>query len=162
MWTLSSWIMSVPSVAPRLNSLMAMKPLPPGRFSTTTGWPQARPSLSATRRDRPSGPPPTGKGLMMREDLVGHLALCAKLGDATAAAIAPSANAALRRLMLSDWVIFCLPGRTVDDELRVFCHALLISSAVIFLDIYAQLIALCHRDLKHLGLAGASRYSKMA
>ena len=31
-----------------------------------TGWPQARDSLSATMRTTPSGPLPTGKGVMMR------------------------------------------------------------------------------------------------
>jgi len=37
---------------------MAMKPLPPGRFSTTTCWPQASESLAPTMRAAMSEMPP--------------------------------------------------------------------------------------------------------
>ncbi|MNU94689.1 hypothetical protein D3C71_846780 [compost metagenome] len=79
---------------------MAMKPLPPGRFSTTTGWPQARESLSATRRATPSGPPPTGNGVMMRTGLVGKAAGCcaeAVSGSRPPAVRASTAAAMARR-----------------------------------------------------------------
>ena len=39
---------------------------PPGRLSTSTGWPQAAPSLSAMARASVSSPPPAGKGTISR------------------------------------------------------------------------------------------------
>lgn len=62
--------------------------------------------------------------------LAGALVALGERGAATAEAMAPSANAAWRRLILSLWVILS-PWKDVDDKLRVD-HALLISSAVIF------------------------------
>src|SRR6478735_7664270 len=97
--------MSVPSLAPRLKASMAMKPLPPGRFSTTTGWPQARESLSATRRATPSGPPPTGNGVMMRTGLVGNCCAKAPIGSA-AAVSAPAARARF----VSERRVTCMVG----------------------------------------------------
>ncbi len=99
--------MSCPSLAPRLNASMAMKPLPPGRFSTTTGWPQARESLSATRRATPSGPPPTGNGVMMRTGLVGKAGCCADAAAGSSAAVA-SANAARPAVRRVVFVFFIL------------------------------------------------------
>uniref|UniRef100_A9U851 Predicted protein n=1 Tax=Physcomitrium patens TaxID=3218 RepID=A9U851_PHYPA len=68
-----------------------------------TGWFHRRASLSATRREVPSGPPPTGNGLMMRTCLVGQLAAApdwARAGASAPRARAPRARPAWRRLML--------------------------------------------------------------
>src|SRR5262245_45633967 len=57
---------------------MATMPSPPGRFSTTTGWPHFAESLSANKRAPMSTPLP-GPSVMMN--------LTGRLGQASAAAL---------------------------------------------------------------------------
>src|SRR5215471_15386778 len=72
-----------------------MIPDAPARFSTTTGWPSALESLSATGRADTSLAPPGGNGTIQRTGFVGQV--CAHTGPASAA----SASATRRRIMLS-------------------------------------------------------------
>ena len=52
----------MPSGADFATESAAMLPPAPGRFSTTTGWPRARESGSASARATMSGWPPGAKG----------------------------------------------------------------------------------------------------
>src|SRR5882762_9074942 len=63
-----------PSEGDLATSSPARLPLPPTRFSTTTGWPSASPSLGAMRRATMSGPPPGGIGTSRRMGLAGYWA----------------------------------------------------------------------------------------
>src|SRR5712691_217466 len=58
-------------------------PLAPGRFSTTTDWPSASPSLSATILAATSVPPPAAKPTRILTGLSGYLAVCAWPAAAT-------------------------------------------------------------------------------
>src|SRR6267143_2321494 len=63
-----------PSDGDFATSSPARLPLPPTRFSTTTGWPSASVSLGAIRRATMSGPPPGGIGTSRRIGLAGYWA----------------------------------------------------------------------------------------
>jgi hypothetical protein len=54
-----------PSGAALATRSVAMLPLAPARFSTTTGWPMFSDSFAATRRAAMSGAPPGGMGTRM-------------------------------------------------------------------------------------------------
>src|SRR6266849_4131776 len=56
---------------------MAMKPLAPGRFSTTTWRPHCAPSFSAMRRMKIDGPTPLECGMVILTVLVGNSCACA-------------------------------------------------------------------------------------
>src|SRR3979490_3273186 len=71
-----------PSEGDFATSSPARLPLPPTRFSTTTGWPAASPSLGAIRRATMSGPPPGGIGTSRRMGLVGYSAAALQLRTA--------------------------------------------------------------------------------
>src|SRR5438034_3832806 len=58
-------------------------PLPPTRFSTTTGWPSVSVRRAAMRRPTRSGPPPGGIGTSRRTGFEGY---CAAATDASRAA----------------------------------------------------------------------------
>src|SRR4051812_43584126 len=60
-----------PSGADLATASAAMLPPAPGRFSTTTGCPRARPSGSASDRATTSGWPPGAKGTTIRSGFVG-------------------------------------------------------------------------------------------
>src|SRR6266513_5088553 len=64
-----------PSAGDLATSSPARLPLPPTRFSTTTGWPRAAPSLGAIRRATMSGPPPGGIGTRRRMGREGYCAV---------------------------------------------------------------------------------------
>ena len=66
------------SLAP-VNALMATMPSPPGRFSTTTGWPHFADSLSAISRAPISTPLPGPSGRMSFTARVGQF--CAADGQ---------------------------------------------------------------------------------
>ena len=70
------------SLAP-VNALIATMPSPPGRFSTTTGWPHFADSLSAISRAPISTPLPGPSGRMSFTDRVGQF--CAVAGRADSA-----------------------------------------------------------------------------
>ena len=53
--------------------VIATKPSPPGRFSTTTGWPHFAASFSAISRAPMSAPEPGPSGRMMRTGRVGQI-----------------------------------------------------------------------------------------
>src|SRR5688572_26691094 len=69
-----------PSAGDFAASRAAMSPAPPGRFSTTTGWPNASESLPAICRARMSGELPAGAGTRMRSAFDGKA--CAAAGAA--------------------------------------------------------------------------------
>jgi hypothetical protein len=86
------------SLAP-VNALMATMPSPPGRFSTTTGWPHFADSLSAMSRALISTPLPGPSGRMSFTARVGQL--CAADGradsaNATTAMTEPSRSLTIR------------------------------------------------------------------
>jgi hypothetical protein len=68
---------------------------PPGRFSTTKGWPSDFCNSSASARVKTSPPPPGPSGMMMRTGRAGHS--CAAAG--TSAEKAPIAPQAISRIM---------------------------------------------------------------
>jgi hypothetical protein len=69
MW--SSWAL--------INAVIATKPSPPGRFSTTTAWPHFAASFSAISRAPMSAPAPGPSGRMTRTVRVGQF--CAAEGS---------------------------------------------------------------------------------
>jgi hypothetical protein len=81
----------VPSGAADLRASAAMRPVAPGRFSTTTGCPMDSLMSSAIRRAVISDVPPAATGTRIRTGRVN--AFCARAsGDATAAIAAASAK----------------------------------------------------------------------
>src|SRR5712691_10982102 len=71
-----------PSAADFATNSPARLPLPPTRFSTTTGCPSASPSLGAMRCATMSGPPPGGIGTSRRIGFVGYWAATLQLRSA--------------------------------------------------------------------------------
>src|SRR5467141_2870626 len=63
-----------PSGAAFATASPATTPLPPTRFSTTTGWPSVSLRRAATRRPTRSGPPPGGIGTRKRTGFDGYCA----------------------------------------------------------------------------------------
>src|SRR5690242_6252435 len=63
-----------------------MLPLPPTRFSTTTGWPSASESFGAKMRPTRSGPPPGGNGTRRRIGCVGYCASASQAKTASTSA----------------------------------------------------------------------------
>ena len=74
-----------PSAGPRATMMAATVPVPPGRFSTITGWPRIAPIGSAMMRASVSAVPPGASGTMMRSGRAGCQA-CARAGPAASAA----------------------------------------------------------------------------
>src|SRR5262245_56366721 len=70
---------------------------PPGRFSTTKGWPSAFCRLSATARVNTSPPPPGASGMMIRTGRDGQS--CATAGAASASAATINADGMQREPM---------------------------------------------------------------
>src|SRR5467141_1433613 len=68
----------------------ATMPLPPTRFSTTTGWPSVSLRRAAMRRPTRSGPPPGGIGTSRRTGLEGYCAAATDAKRATVTARNPS------------------------------------------------------------------------
>src|SRR5712691_2707816 len=100
-----------PSDGDFATSSPARLPLPPTRFSTTTAWPSASPSLGAIRRATMSGPPPGGIGTSRR---IGRDGYCA-----TASWQRPAASRATRRNRMAS--LSC-PSSSARPELRVSCR----------------------------------------
>src|SRR5258708_788287 len=67
----------------------ATTPLPPTRFSTTTGWPSVSLRRAAMRRPTRSGPPPGGIGTSKRTGLEGYCPAATDAKRATASARNP-------------------------------------------------------------------------
>src|SRR5688572_33411615 len=65
---------------------------PPGRFSTTTGWPSCSASAAATMRVVGSAEPPGGKPTMKRSGLAGYWACAAHAARDNTSATAPCEN----------------------------------------------------------------------
>src|SRR6266513_1219450 len=99
-----------PSDGDLATSSPARLPLPPTRFSTTTGWPSESPSLGAIRRATMSGPPPGGIGTSRR---IGRDGYCA------AAPWQRSASRATRRKRMRN--LSCRSSNA-RPELRVSCR----------------------------------------
>src|SRR5215831_3391713 len=72
-----------------------MLPLPPTRFSTTTGWPSDSESFGARMRPTRSGPPPGGKGTSRWMAREGY---CATASQASSANTSTSALERIARL----------------------------------------------------------------
>src|SRR3954451_24811342 len=72
-----------------------MRPAEPGRFSTLTGCPRARASLSETARATMSPTPPGGNATTSCTGLVGQV--CADAGGAIAIATTPDSRSAAAR-----------------------------------------------------------------
>src|SRR6266853_1570738 len=87
-----------PSGAAFAASSLERFPFEPGRFSTTTGWPSASPSLGASTRAIVSVAPPGGLGTSRRTGRVGYCAEAAAASRAkrNAAAIRGSARSGTR------------------------------------------------------------------
>src|SRR6267143_101208 len=100
-----------PSDGDFATSSPARLPLPPTRFSTTTGCPSASVSLGAIRRATMSGPPPGGIGTSRR---MGRDGYCA-----TASWQRPAASRATRRSRMGS--LSC-PSSSARPELRVSCR----------------------------------------
>src|SRR5688572_18794794 len=83
----------------------------PGRFSTTTGWPQSSFIFCAITRDRMSVGPPAGNGTTMRMVRLGYVCACAGRIDPSAAAPIPAIT--LRR----DTVMATLPSLHAQADL---------------------------------------------
>src|ERR1700704_2881213 len=73
-----------PSGAAFATASPATTPLPPTRFSTTTGWPSVSLRRAAMRRPTRSGPPPGGIGTSKR---IGFEGYCAAATDAKRATL---------------------------------------------------------------------------
>src|SRR5437016_2592829 len=73
-----------PSGAALATASPATTPLPPTRFSTTTGWPSVSLRRAAMRRPTRSGPPPGGIGTSKRTGFEGY---CAAATDAKRATV---------------------------------------------------------------------------
>src|SRR5712692_5147188 len=93
---------SWPSRAAFFIDSMAMKPLAPGRFSTTTCRPHRAPSFSAMRRMKIEGPTPLECGMVILTVLVGNSCPCA-----CACACAATTN------NRKDKTILVMPGRSI-------------------------------------------------
>src|SRR5207302_9358283 len=79
-------------------------PLPPTRFSTTTGWPSGSVRRAAMRRPTRSGPPPGGIGTSKRTGFEGYCAAATDAKRATPTARNPSRTR-------------CIPGRSNPIEI---------------------------------------------
>jgi hypothetical protein len=100
-WVLSSWISSCPSGAACRKAATAMKPLPPGLLSITTGCPHRAASASASTRSAASGPLPGGKGVTTRTGREGNCCAQARVMQTGAHAAAAHAPMALIKLRLA-------------------------------------------------------------
>src|SRR6218665_1328032 len=93
---LSVELLPMNTVWPSCGALSAvctpMKPLPPGLFSTVTGWPASSPMLLAKSRAVMSVPLPGGNGTMKRIGRDGKAGVCANDG-AVGCSRGPSASA---------------------------------------------------------------------
>src|SRR3981081_4772690 len=78
-----------PPGAPLALDSPATTPLPPTRFSTTTGWPSVSLRRAAMRRPTRSGPPPGGIGTSKRTGLEGYCPAATDAKRATASARNP-------------------------------------------------------------------------
>src|SRR4051812_41276965 len=85
-----------------------MEALAPVRFSTSTGWPQASCSLTASRRETMSVPPPAADPTMMRTGREGKGCACAQ-NDANAS------SSAINLIALS-WSLSLEPRFSLGEE----------------------------------------------
>src|SRR5262245_7222753 len=93
-----SWMMKLcPSAGSDRSADTATAPLPPARFSTTTGWPAFSCRRRATMRATVSGSPPAPAGMMKRMPWLGYGVWPAAGAISAGAAIAASAISVARR-----------------------------------------------------------------
>ena len=100
--------------------VMASMPSPPGRFSTTTGWPHFCDSLSANMRAPMSTPLPAPSVTMKRTGRVGQ-ASAAAAGLASSGLSASAAVSAPKIIVRSEIVIVsstCRPAVPYDGRSR--------------------------------------------
>src|SRR5215217_2757646 len=87
-----------------------MVPLPPGRFSTTNGWPSWSPSFCASCRPTASSVPPGGKGMII---------FTGRAGQAWARALAaPAARQAASASFSVVLNMVCLLGSGLCDAVQ--------------------------------------------
>src|SRR6185295_5082146 len=93
-------MINVPSGGAALTASATMRPIAPGRFSTTTGWPRLALILSATTRAMMSAVPPGAKPTRILTGL--SILSCATAGAAAIASesVNVAARAAARNVMV--------------------------------------------------------------
>src|SRR6476659_41924 len=108
----------VPSGTASAHARVPMLRPPPGRFSTTNGWPSAFCKPSASARVKMSPPPPGASGMMIRTGRNGQS--CAAAGAGVAS---PSAAAINASWMPRDVMSLRLLAGFADDALGDFALA---------------------------------------